>query len=105
MLKVLDHACQDSGLVDIDTQCNLSFFCLPQPMQAAENHDEDDETESEQEEPQSEDADSSETAQVMLCCSGCFCCDDASSAVLILTLGFPVARHHLNNVNMTIQYT
>lgn len=40
------------GLVDIDTQCNLSSCYLPEPMQAAENPEEDDDVELEQEEPQ-----------------------------------------------------
>ncbi len=39
------------GLVDIDTQCNLSFFYLLEPMQAAENPEEVDKTELAQEEP------------------------------------------------------
>ncbi|KAL0018336.1 hypothetical protein WJX77_004479 [Trebouxia sp. C0004] len=51
------------GLVDIDTQCNLSSCYLPEPMQAAENPEEDDDVELEQEEPQGEDADSPGIAQ------------------------------------------
>ncbi len=80
------------GLVDIDTQCNLSSFYLPEPMQAAENPAEDDDVELEQEELQGEDADSPGIAQVMLCCS--ITCA-MQGRFLILSHGFPGASHHL----------